>query len=361
MSIDYMSQKITIISPSLKMGGIERALTVLADYFASVGYDVSFISCQNHDRFYKVGKGVKLLEFDYDRKSGAVNKFKFYYNLMAFLRKSVNDIKPDCVLSFGDVFNPLVLLALYNKKVPVYISDRTSPDFPFNPIVKVGKQWLYPISAGFIAQTKRAADYKEAQFNNKLNIKVIPNALKAVTKHPEIVRERQVVYVGRLSKEKGVGRLIEAFSSIDNKEWVLVLAGDGPEAENLRQLVEELKIKEQVRFLGKVSAVDLLLAQSSIFVLPSFLEGFPNALCEAMSAGLPSVCFDCIPHEELIIDGTNGLVVKDGDIAGLTNTLNLLIANEQYRNEIGQNASEISEKLSIKTIGAEYLKFICNN
>lgn len=343
------------------MGGIERALTVLADYFANLGHDVSFISCQAHDPFYEVDQKVRLFEFDYVRKSGVVNKIKFYYNLITYLRKTVTEIKPDSVLSFGDVFNPLVLLALYNNKFPVFISDRTSPDFPFNPVVKFGKKWLYPRSAGFIAQTKRAADYKEAQFDNKLNIKVIPNALKAVAKHPNIVREPQIVFVGRLSKEKGVARLVEAFSCINNKEWKLVLAGDGPETTSLKQLAAELKIKERVTFLGKVSGVDLLLAQSSIFVLPSFLEGFPNALCEAMSAGLPSICFDCIPHEELIIDGTNGFVVKDGYIAGLTNTLNLLIANEQYRNEIGQNASEISDKLSIKTIGAEYLKFICNN
>lgn len=343
------------------MGGIERALTVLADHFVSAGHDVSFISCQNHDRFYTIDSRVKLLEFEYQRKSGLLNKIKFYYNLIAFLRKTVTDINPDCVLSFGDVFNPLVLLALYNKKIPVFISDRTSPDFPFNAIVKSGKEWLYPTSAGFIAQTKRAANYKQAKFPNKLNIKVIPNALKAVAKHPEIVREKQIVYIGRLSKEKGVARLIEAFSNVSDKEWQLVLAGDGPETASLKQQAEDLNIKGKVQFLGKVSAVDLLLAKSSIFVLPSFLEGFPNALCEAMSAGLPAICFDCIPHEELIIDGTNGFVIKDGDIVGLTNTLNRLIGDDQYRNKIGQNAAEISDKLSIDKIGAEYLKFICNN
>jgi glycosyltransferase involved in cell wall biosynthesis len=355
-----MKKKIAIISPSLKMGGIERALTVLANYFSSEGHEVVFISCQVTDPFYTLDREVTLYEFKYHRKSGLVNKVLFYFNLITFIREKVTAANPDCVLSFGDVFNPLVLLALYNKKVPIFISDRTSPDFPFNPLVKLGKKWLYPQSSGFIAQTERAAKFKSNQFNNKLNIKIIPNALKAVETYPNIHREKQIVYVGRLSTEKGVARLIEAFSKIKNKEWQLKLAGDGPESHNLHELVTTLQLQNRVHFLGKVKDVDLLLAQSSIFVLPSFLEGFPNALCEAMSAGLPSICFDCIAHEELIDEGVNGFVVKDGDLHCLASVIDRLIESKAYRIKIGQNAREINEKLSLQAIGQEYLTFISN-
>jgi glycosyltransferase involved in cell wall biosynthesis len=162
-----------------------------------------------------------------------------------------------------------------------------------------------------------------------------------------------------LSKEKGGEILIEAFSMMTNTEWKLVLAGDGPEHANLLQLVDNLNLEKRVQFLGKVIAVDALLAQSAIFMLPSFLEGFPNALCEAMSAGLPAICFDCIPHEELIENGVDGFVVKDGDLNQLASVLDFLSENEEYRNEIGQNALKINEKLIIQTIGHEYLNFIC--
>ncbi len=360
MSAVINQKKIAIISPSLKMGGIERALTVLANYFASLGHNVLFISCQKSDPFYKLDDSVQLDEFNYERKSGIINKILFYYNLIVFLRKKVTEENPDCVLSFGDVFNPLVLLALYNKKVPVYISDRTSPDFPFNPIVKFGKKWLYPNTTGFIAQTKRAAKYNENKFGDKLNIKIIPNAIKPVETHSDIVREDQIVYVGRLSKEKGVARLIEAFSKIQDKDWKLILAGDGPESDNLQQLVKELSLQSRVLFLGKVNEIDILLARSSIFVLPSYLEGFPNALCEAMSAGLPSICFDCIPHEELIKDGHNGFIIKDGDLTALASRIDELIMDKEYREIIGRNASEINQKLCLETVGMDYLHFISN-
>lgn len=352
--------KIAIISPSLKMGGIERALTVLANHFASTGHKVVFISCQENEPFYKLEEPIDFYEFKYTRKAGALNKVLFYYNLIAFLRKKITLVKPDSVLSFGDVFNPLVLLALYNKKVPVFISDRTSPDFPFNPIVKFGKRWLYPKATGFIAQTERAAKYKQKQFNNALNVKIIPNALKAIALHPDIARKKQIVYVGRLSKEKGVARLIESFSKIKNKNWKLALAGDGPEKANLERLVQELDVFDRVVFLGKVTEVDVLLAQSSIFVLPSYLEGFPNALCEAMSAGLPCICFDSIPHEELITEGINGFVIKEGSQSALAIVIDNLIADEFYRIEIGKKASKINDQLGIDKIGQEYLKFISN-
>lgn len=350
--------KICIISPSLKMGGIERALTVLANCFADQGHSVSFISCQKTEPFYTLDPRIRFSEFEYMRKGGALSKVLFYFNLIKFLRRSVSGLKPDAVLSFGDAFNPLVLLALYGKKVPVYISDRTSPDFPFNPLVKLGKNWLYPRSAGFIAQTKRAADFNATKFGNRLNIKIIPNAISKIPQKPEIERGQQIVYIGRLSREKGVSRLISAFAEVKHKDWKLVLAGDGPEKASLLRQAADLNIQTRVEFLGKVRDISTLLAQSSVFVLPSFVEGFPNALCEAMSAGLPAVCFDSIPHEELIQHAENGFVVPNGNIQKLTDTLNLLINEPELRRQVGRNALLINERLNIDKIGQEYLDFI---
>src|SRR5690554_5452480 len=97
---------ILIIAPSLKMGGIERALTVLANYFASLGHQVKFIACQKGNPFYILNDQVEHYAFQYERGSGFYNKIQYYYNLISFLRKKTDQLKPDCVLSFGDVFNP---------------------------------------------------------------------------------------------------------------------------------------------------------------------------------------------------------------------------------------------------------------
>ncbi len=350
--------KICIISPSLKMGGIERALTVLAGYFLKQGYTVYFISAQGGEKFYELDKEIRFFEPSVIRQKGLVGKIKFYFNVVSFIKKTVNKINPDVVLSFGDAFNPLVLLALKNSKIPVFISDRTSPDFKFNPIINFGKKYLYPNSAGFIAQTKKAADYKVKHFGNKLSIKIIPNAIKEI-KPIDCIREKWIVSVARLSKEKGVERLLESFSLIENREnWKLVFAGNGPLLDVMKEKVVELQIQNEVLFLGQVKDIDSLLAQSAIFVLPSYIEGFPNALCEALSAGLPSICFESIPYENIIDDGVNGFVIKNNDINDLAIKINYLMKNESKRNELSENAKRLNNKYSLDNIGKMYLDFI---
>lgn len=353
-----MTKKICIISPSLKMGGIERALTVLANYFVTQNYEVVFLSAQGGERFYELHPAISFFELTTKRTSGIVGKIQFYYSVLRFIRKTVKEQHPDVVISFGDVFNPLVLLALLGTKYPVFISDRTSPDFPFNPVVKFGKKWLYPKAKGFIAQTRRAAQYKEQQYDNQLTIKIIPNAIKRMTQYA-IPKKNQILFAGRLSFEKGPDRLLEAFSKMDNpSNWHLVFAGDGPMLEVLQQKAIDLKVNEKVLFLGKVSNLDYIMAESAIFVLPSRLEGFPNALCEAMSVGLPSICFDSIATEDLMVHKENGIIVSEKESDGLQNALELLIIDEVLRTKISQNAKQITQKLDVSIIGNQVLDFV---
>lgn len=352
-----MSRNICIVSPSLKMGGIERALSVLADYFVQQDYAVTFISAQGGEKFYPLDKKIQFLEPDFKRKGGILGKILFFCSMLFFIRKTVKKQNPDVVLSFGDAFNPVVLLALTGTKFPVYISDRTSPDFPFNTFIRFGKKWFYPKSAGFIAQTKRAADYKRKHFGNKLNITIIPNALKKMVRQ-DVPEKNQVLFAGRLSFEKGPDRLLKAFSKIDKEDWKLIFAGNGPMHNELETMVGEFSLASRVSFLGKVNNIDKLMSESAIFVLPSRLEGFPNALCEAMAIGLPCICFDSIATEDLIEHQKNGFVVKENDIDKLSETIEMLMNNQDLRKEIGNNAKAIGQKLDAAVIGNQVLDFM---
>ncbi|MFH1119646.1 MAG: glycosyltransferase [Bacteroidota bacterium] len=352
------AKHICIVSPSLKIGGIERALTVLSNYFVSQGYEVTFISCLTGDRFYTLDKRIHLIEPVFKRNSGQLNKFLFYPRVAGFIRKQTIKVRPDVVLTFGDWFSPLVLFALIGSAIPVYISDRTSPDYAFGIAVRAGKRIFYPGSAGFIAQTKRSADYKLKQFGDKLNIRVIPNAIREVTLY-NIPREKIILYVGRFAWEKGPERLIEAFAMIEEKrDWRLVMAGSGPMLEPMKALVMKLDIADMVDFLGKVENVDLLYSRAGIYVLPSVLEGFPNSLCEAMAAGLPSVCFDSLAYEDIFIPGSSGMVVEKDNISGLASALKLLINDPDERNRIGQNARLACKQFDVNSVGERVLDFI---
>ena len=130
-------RSLCLISPSLKMGGIERSLVTLADYFSLMGYRVTFISCLANDTFYKLDSRVELYEPGFKHTNGLLSKLAFYPRIVLFLRRTVKMISPDAVLVFGDLFSSIVLLSLKGLKYPVYISDRTSPNFALRPLLRI--------------------------------------------------------------------------------------------------------------------------------------------------------------------------------------------------------------------------------
>ncbi|UMY65835.1 MULTISPECIES: glycosyltransferase [unclassified Flavobacterium] len=350
--------RICIVAPSRKMGGIERALSVLANYFDDEGYEVYYISCLKGQPFYRMNTGIHVREPQKTRSSSIVNKLTFYPFLLRFIRRNVRDIRPDVILTFGDFFNPLVLLAVKGLGIPTYISDRTSPDYNFPAAVQFGKKWLYPQSAGFIAQTRRAADYKIRQFGDRLRIRIIPNAIRDVVVS-DVPKVPSILYVGRFAWEKGPERLIRAFARISERgNWKLTMAGDGPLWEKMKQLAVELKVDSSIEFLGKVEDVDALMSSSSIYVIPSVLEGFPNALCEAMAAGLPCLCFDSIPFEDILEPDESGIVIPDGDLDAMALRLQELMADPEKRVRMGEKAKENAKRRKKEAIGAEFLNFM---
>ena len=349
--------KICIVSPSLKMGGIERALTTLAAHFVERGHGVIFISCLKGSHFYTLDSRVQVVEPLDTHKTDVVGKALFYWKLCKFIRRSVKDAKPDVVLSFGDSFNPLVIMSLMGTGLPVFISDRISPMQKLPMYVKMLKGIFYPHVTGMIAQTKRAAEYKYKQFGRGINLVIIPNAIRKIVT-ADIERENIVLYVGRLSYEKGADRLIEALAMLgERSDWRYIFAGEGPQKESLQQMVSQKELKN-VEFVGNIQQIDALFMRSKIFVIPSRTEGFPNSLAEAMANGCASVSFDSIPSGDVLVDGEEGIIVKDGDVNALSDAIDALMKNEPYRAQLADNARKAASKFGLEIIGDQYLEFI---
>jgi glycosyltransferase involved in cell wall biosynthesis len=214
--------------------------------------------------------------------------------------------------------------------------------------------------AGLISQTWLAAEKQQRFFKNRTRIKVIHNGVKKVILYPETKRQKKILAVGRLNDHlKGFDRLIEAFAIIKDQDWQLVFAGPDEKGEHLKNQAYELGVHNRVRFLGQVKDMDRLYAEAGIFVIPSRSEGFPNALCEAMAAGLPSISFDfCAGPRELINSDENGLIVPDGDINSLAGAIDYLISEPKERDRLGNKAMEIRDRLDANKIADQWLAFI---
>jgi glycosyltransferase involved in cell wall biosynthesis len=208
-----------------------------------------------------------------------------------------------------------------------------------------------------IVQTERAKEIMQNKYKIQ-NICVIPNAVKPV-KIENRFPEKSIITVGRLSKEKGHQILIEAFSHVNDKSWRLDIVGDGPEMENLKRLVQQLELHSNVHFHGYKKEFNYLLAKASIFVLPSYYEGFPNALLEAMSVPLACVSSNCIAGpSDIISNGENGFLFETGNTVALTAILNELISNPLKIEIIEKNAFKVREQFDFHSIANNFLETV---
>ena len=355
-------KEVILVSPKLGIGGIQRALTNLANWFANNGYQVTLISCKKEDLFYDLDKRVTLVTPKKAHPGKGGNLVFHYLFIVKFLRQQFKSSKAKNIISFGDTFNPLVLLASYGLSKKIHISDRTSPDYKFKWHVKWLKLFTYTKSDTFIAQTSVAATWNINKFKNKLNIKVIPNQVREVSVDESASKEKVILYVGRFAWEKNPSALIRAFGKVKDKQgWKLVMLGDGPLFHEMIQLSVELGLENEIEFKGQVKDVDYYFSRASIYVLPSVLEGFPNALCEAMAFGLPCICSASIPYSDIGKDGIDFLVSNLKDLEDLSNKIQSLIHNESLRVFLGNNAKKVNERLSLEIIGQKFEAILKQN
>jgi len=172
-------------------------------------------------------------------------------------------------------------------------------------------------------------------------IKILPNAVRmpALT-HRTFNRQRRfrMVFLGLIGKRKGVFDLLQVVKDLKAKgyDFELIIGGNGRVNELLKK-VTDLGLKEIVHYRGWISASerDELLNNVDVYVLPSYGEGLPMSLLEAMSYGVPVVSSYVGGIPELITDGKNGLLIEPGDIDALSGNLEMLMTDEARRSEIG--------------------------
>lgn len=169
-----------------------------------------------------------------------------------------------------------------------------------------------------------------------------------------------VLYCGRLAPEKALPSLLDAFALVVRRipEAMLVLVGDGPMRASLTEQVTRLQLPaENVRFAGRVAPADVRgwLQTADVFTLVSPSEGFPCALAEAMSTGLPSVVSDIPGNRQLIESGQHGFLTPVGDIEAIAAAMVQLLEDSPLRARMGQAARRrVLDNYSLSQIADRY-------
>lgn len=326
------------------------------------GTDVHLILYgKSREIFYSIPDSISIHkpEWEFDNKKRLLSTLE----TILYLRKTIKKIQPDSVLSFGELWNNLVLLSLLGLKFPVYISDRCQPDKKFSRFQEITRKWLYPKATGIIAQTAIAKKLY-TQFFSHSNIQVIGNPIREIPNYQsESKKENIVLSVGRVIETKHHDRLIKIFRNAALPDWKLVIVGGNALKQDglgrLNRLIIDLELEEKVLLTGNVSDVEKYYNKSKIFAFTSSSEGFPNVIGEAMSAGLPVISYDCTAGPgDLIDDGETGFLIPLFNDTLYEKKLLQLMKNEKLRKRLGNASRRKINEFSVKSIGDQFYSFI---
>ena len=162
--------------------------------------------------------------------------------------------------------------------------------------------------------------------------------------------EKLIVHTSNFRKVKRVDDVVKIFTNVRQQiPAKLLLVGDGPERNNIEALCRKYDVYEDVRFLGKLEAVEEVLSVADLFVMPSEKESFGLAALEAMACEVPLICSDAGGLPELNIDGVTGFVCPIGDVAGMSEKA-LFVLNEERLPIFKSNALKRAKEFDISNI-----------
>ena len=350
------NKKIALFTPSLEMGGTERVVSILANYFVQMPYiEVHVILISRREKFYNLDEKVNIHEPDFIYNE--FGRLQFNFLLMQYLRRICKQIKIETLLSFGGRYNAFSIIALSNSGVSVYITDRSRPGISYGWLLDLINRLAYRRAKGIIAQTHVAANYAFQQTKHK-NIKVIPNPIDLFEGN-DVERKNVIMNVGRFIQSKNQDELIRIFGELKNKDWDLWFFGDGPELEKCKRLADTLDCKEQIVFFGNRTDVANWYPRASIFAFTSLSEGFPNALAEAMSAGLAVISYACVAGpSDLIKNSFNGYLIEQENKDAFKARLKILMEQPNERDAVGRLAHKSMIPFDKQTIATQILNYI---
>jgi GalNAc-alpha-(1->4)-GalNAc-alpha-(1->3)-diNAcBac-PP-undecaprenol alpha-1,4-N-acetyl-D-galactosaminyltransferase len=327
-------------------GGARRMICLLANALCQREFPVHMITWDAPDAQSLYALDPRVVWNRLGFRPGIIDKLRRTYALARLLRAHRVRVLVGFVMS-GD---KTVYLAAKLAGARLIVAERSAPII-YHIQYGCAQRWL---SFGML----RLADRITVQMPDfvagypaslKDRIRVIPNPVWIAERHaqpdmPDANGLFSLLAVGRLEAQKGYECLIGAFAEIaqGHPTWRLHIVGDGSKLETLRSLAAQRGVAERVQFEPWVSDVSGIYARSHLFVMPSLWEGFPNALAEAMSHGLPAIGFrEAAGVTNLIAHGETGWLA-DGLIneRGLARMMSEAMSDGAERVRRGASAAE---------------------
>ncbi|MGG6294668.1 glycosyltransferase family 4 protein [Leptolyngbya sp. AN02str] len=257
--------------------------------------------------------------------------------------------------SFRHLITSLITLA-FRKPIVMHSHSAMFQDFyaELPQVIKRTMQQVFGRCDRFVvlSESWRSFFIENLKLDPK-RVVLLPNPVVLPPNVPDRVgtTDLKLVFLGRIGSRKGAFNLLQAFALVDShlRERIhLVMAGDG-EIAKAKQLANRLGITDRVQIVGWLDQEDrdALLTEANMLILPSYNEGLPMALLEAMSWGLPVISTPVGGTPEVVTHKHNGLLVEPGDIHGLAEAMERLITDEGLRSRLGKAARASVKDLNV--------------
>ncbi len=348
--------KLTLISSSLDVGGVARSISMLANYWAGNGWQITILTFDDglSQPFYDLDPQIDILPLGIQGlETKNIRSIGTNLRRISRLRKSIIASRPDLVISFVNTTNILTLLACWGLKIPTIVTENLYPTFGgLNKICRYLQKLIYRHADLIVVQTHSALSFFPA--SEGYHTAVLPNPIEIPAS--DIIQsrintdDRYLLAVGKLIPQKGFDLLIKAFAQITDlhPDWNLTIIGEGEMRFELETLCSQLKLKDVVSLPGNVQNIDAYFHKADVFALTSRFEGFPLALGEAMACGVPVIATDCQSGpREMIHDGIDGILVVPENIDALAAGLDLLMSDPEKRQYLSHYAPRIINRFGL--------------
>jgi glycosyltransferase involved in cell wall biosynthesis len=364
-------KKIFFVIPHMTVGGSERVLSTILKFLDRKRFAPTLIVYGK--RFsYDIPKDVKIVDLKMDG-SGAneLKKAWYFVKRIRKIKHIIDSERPDIVFTMLAGPIPIISAILSGHKPLTVVRQTTHVSTGLHGfrgnLHKLFVRLFYPKADLIIAPSHDVKKDLSENFGvSEKMIRVIHNPidLDYIRKNSREKVKRGVfsgrypviITVGRLNEKKGIRYLLEAFHMLrKEKKAKLAILGDGPDRDTFAKLSRELKIQDDVSFMGFEKNPFKYVSKASIFAFPSLYEGFPNVLIESMACGTPVVSADCHSGPAEIIDNNKyGLLVPVKDSKALYRAMKRLLDDTPLREGLSEAGKKRAADFDVRIIMKKY-------
>jgi GalNAc-alpha-(1->4)-GalNAc-alpha-(1->3)-diNAcBac-PP-undecaprenol alpha-1,4-N-acetyl-D-galactosaminyltransferase len=352
--------KLTLISSSLEVGGAERVMSIIANYWAAKGWEITILTFDDGSKppFYDLDDQIDVRPLAIESQDDyaiSLSSVKDNLGRIQILKQAIVASRPDVVISFVNTTNIMTLLACWGLKVKTIVSEHVNPaSSQVNKVTQLLQKFTYRRADLITVQTHAALSFFPP---DRYKTFVIPNPVALPTSDPIDSQlntdDRHLLAIGKLIPQKGFDLAIEAFAQVcqDRPEWTLTILGEGEMRDELEDLCTELGLEDRVFMPGVVKNIDAHLRKADIFVLSSRFEGFPVTLCEAMACGVPVIAANCLSGpREIVHNGIDGMLVMPDNVDALAVGLNQLMSDPGKRQYFSHHAPKVLDRFGVEPV-----------